>query len=1307
MDRPKTAHPTRRPLGDASLRSNEDNRPQRREGEKRYRSEHKSSPQPLPHEVSLVPNGTLAVRHQPEPSPEHKRVSAISSEHRDTNRDSQISTVSSNGSGPRKRKTHIGPWQLGKTVGRGGCGRVRLVKHTTTGQYGAAKIISKATAEKVRALSLANLIKSAEEEQSMFPGGKVIPFGLEREIVIMKLLDHPNIVRLHDVWENRNELYLVMEYVQGGDLFQYMSEVGDLREIEVVHLFRQIIAALLYCHRLKIYHRDLKPENILLDRTNWQIKLVDFGMAALQPEGRKLSTPCGSPHYAAPEVIKFKAYDGGMADVWSCGVILYVMLTRSPPFNNYTGDQQDDRGLRELFKAISQANYIMPDDLSKEAQDLIRRILVPDPKRRIGIQQIWHHPFLHKYDKELGFEGDNANMEAWIGPIPKINDWKVLTRQTIDREILRNMRTLWHSVKEEVIVQQLLSKDANREKYFYMALLKHRQEYLETYAEYAPSVGYSPSDHHHHVIPAAPSERDMGNLPSTQHTRSKSQYSILNNEHLHSKHSFYEPPPSEASYDPFRASREVVLPQASSPMNITVHRRSSENSHTLRPVTALGHRQGSSLRIQALKNTNRRSSTQLTPVHLRKSSPAQSYRTAGMNGRSVSRSTLGYSQRSAGSRRRSLSRSTLGSVQWQSTPPVPIIITPSSMKRGVSFNHLKRTSTTATATTNQSTGPQYTPEQHKFLNHPSNASSSIKSTRPVTQPRYTGRPSATATISPKVLRLRMRKPESPSKYIQSEARKVSCELEKVMDRAFNRGSMSSSIMTSTTDRHGAVLDYDTPPTSWSNRNSAGCTSMATPDAKLKAMIPDRPLPPLPKETPNSFLKRKLAETREEIARKLQEEVGDNTSHFNDVLEQLDNLMAPSNDSSKRTSSAPGKAPLPAISEEGTGARPTLEGLRRATEQPTIRLVEQSPTHIAPLNIRKRSGASIMSKSSNEAEAGPSVPWPGSKAPATHVRPFFEPIFDQKLTVGEITAQDRGTSKDVLKEKAPAPTLNKKKSSWFRRHTTEKEHQEEKQSKGDKVQKFPDAWKGLDDRIKSDRVPAVVFGTSSAAANADKEPSETSSEFPMRRNGGGKMDRGLKGLMNLFGRKSKDCKGKMPMDLGSDATHSTDSFVDPSFIDASFVDPTFDISEDATASRTPEIHLNWLSRFLHIKPATKALCFQVGRGRARNELYRILRDWQCYGVENLHMDAMSNIIHASVSKNNQLKMKPVSLVIELFVVLKHGRRTRLCIARFTQTRGAASSFRRVVDILEDICRANGLVVEDERKRLEMLGVLDLV
>ena len=168
--------------------------------------------------------------------------------------------------------------------------------------------------------------------------------GIEREIVIMKLIEHPNIMRLHDVWETSTELYLILEYVEGGELFDYLCERGRLPAREALGYFQQIIAAIDYCHRFNIAHRDLKPENLLLDRDK-NIKVADFGMAVWQSAGNMLNTACGSPHYAAPEVIKGEAYDGTAADIWSCGVILYVMLCGRLPF--------DDDHIPMLFKKIN------------------------------------------------------------------------------------------------------------------------------------------------------------------------------------------------------------------------------------------------------------------------------------------------------------------------------------------------------------------------------------------------------------------------------------------------------------------------------------------------------------------------------------------------------------------------------------------------------------------------------------------------------------------------------------------------------------------------------------------------------------------------------------------------------------------------------------------------------------------------------------------------------------------------------------------------------------------------------------------
>ncbi|RMZ71023.1 serine threonine- kinase GIN4 [Pyrenophora seminiperda CCB06] len=1277
----------RRALGDGTNRANEVSRTHRRDEKDNSDYTPSSTTHQLPHNESILLNGTLAVRHE-QVSPENKRLSAVQAHEgrpHNSKRDSEISNTSANASiSNRRRKTHIGPWQLGRTIGRGGCSRVRLVRHSGTGQYGAAKIISKATAEKVRALSLANLIKSAEQDASLYPNGKAIPFGLEREICIMKLLDHPNIVRLYDIWENRDELYLIMEYVEGGELFSYIHEQDGLIEIHTVHIFRQIIAALKYCHRINIHHRDLKPENILLDRDTMTVKLVDFGMAALQPEGKKLTTPCGSPHYAAPEVIKTISYDGAKADVWSCGVILFVLLTGTPPFN-YSGD---DRHLKHLFRDITEAKYVMPDNISREAQDLIKKILVVDPKRRISLEEIWVHPFLRKYQQELNFLGENTKLDHWTGPFPGVEDWTNLERTAIDPEILRYLRTLWHSEKEEALIQKLMSNEANYEKYFYSALRKYHTDQLENYQPSAyHAVAHSNSDYHHNTR-HAPARQDVEELPSKSHKRSQSAYSILNNEHLYSKHSLYESPVSEASYDPYRASRQPVIPipeDAELHQNVTVHRGHSSRSDKLRPTTALGHRTGSSLRIQALRNNSKRSSA-VSRGSSNRSSP---------------------SHRVVSVQRRSMSRSSLASSHWPSSPPV--IARSSGMgKRGVSFSHLRdRHSSAATGSSWQtevgSCADYMSHRPHTSIGSygPSMKTGTVRSF-PKSRPPV-------SSEAPRLLKLR--KPESPTKYIQCEARKVSMELCKVMEEAFNRSSVGSSIQ-SGTDAYHDTSQYDSPPTSFSNtRDSGGSTMAATPGIKM--VFGERPLPPIPSETPNTFLQRKLAETREEIARRLNEDE-DNTEHFNEVLEHLDRLLVPAVNGGKRAVSAPAKSPehgpLHVIPEEVKNdgedgfefhipqrraitdpLRP--QGRRGAIEhQQTIRIVDESPTHVAPLNIRKRSGASSKSmKTSDEVSA---VPWPGPIGTST-VRPYQD-VQNDLLAARTSDATPAPEKQNTV--------IKKKKSLWFRRNTEEKDRDQNykenqvKKKLSNGLMRIPEAWQGLDDRIKNEPEPFEDIGNTNH--NEKQSEGSSGSEFPIRNSNsvGAKSD-GMtrKGFLAFFGKRSKEDKAKRSMELGA-MNHSSSSTL-------SNFDLGGESSADVVRNGPPEMQMNWLSRFLHIKPANKTLCFQIGRGKVRQDLVRLLRDWQRFGVHDVSLDREANSICARIDKSNHLKIKPVSFVIELFVVLEHGRRANLCLARFTQTRGAASSFRKVVDIVEDVCRARSMLVEDEQKKSSMMEVLD--
>lgn len=344
----------------------------------------------------------------------------------------------------KKTKSHIGPWKLGRTLGRGSSGRVRLAKHITTGKFAAVKIVPK---------SACNLDNNSVPEKA--------PYGIEREIIVMKLIQHPNVMALYDVWENKGELYLVLEYIEGGELFNYLLSKGHLGEAEAVNYFSQIVRGLDYCHRFNICHRDLKPENILLDKHR-NIKIADFGMAALETSDKMLETSCGSPHYASPEIVAGKRYHGGPSDIWSCGVIFFALLTGRLPF--------DDDNIRRLLLKVQKGRYILPKEISDNARDLISRMLCVNPEDRITIPEILEHPLLMKY---------NFKVKGRPQHVPKPLDADLVSHpvnseEEIDPEILKNLQTLWNGASRESVIRNLLSEDQNYEKTFYCLLMRYR-----------------------------------------------------------------------------------------------------------------------------------------------------------------------------------------------------------------------------------------------------------------------------------------------------------------------------------------------------------------------------------------------------------------------------------------------------------------------------------------------------------------------------------------------------------------------------------------------------------------------------------------------------------------------------------------------------------------------------------------------------------------------------------------------------------------------------------------------------------------
>jgi 5'-AMP-activated protein kinase catalytic alpha subunit len=255
----------------------------------------------------------------------------------------------------------IGDYMVGRKLGTGSFGEVRLAQHGRTGHEVAVKILNR---KRISSLNM---------------GEKVM-----REINILKLFMHPHIIRLYEVIETSAEIFLFVEYAPGGELFDLIVECERLSETRARRFFQQIISGVDYLHRNMVVHRDLKPENLLLDDGD-NVKIADFGLSNCMTDGEFLKTSCGSPDYAAPEVISGNCYAGPEVDVWSCGVILYTLLCGNLPF--------DDDNIPDLFRKIKNADYTFPPHLSELTRDLIARMLEVDPLRRITINEIRRHPW--------------------------------------------------------------------------------------------------------------------------------------------------------------------------------------------------------------------------------------------------------------------------------------------------------------------------------------------------------------------------------------------------------------------------------------------------------------------------------------------------------------------------------------------------------------------------------------------------------------------------------------------------------------------------------------------------------------------------------------------------------------------------------------------------------------------------------------------------------------------------------------------------------------------------------------------------
>lgn len=265
-------------------------------------------------------------------------------------------------------------YELGRLLGQGTFAKVHYARNLKTGMSVAVKMVDK---EKILKVGLMDQIK--------------------REVSIMKLVRHPNVVELYEVMASKTKIYFVMEYAKGGELFNKIAK-GKLKEEAARKIFQQLISAVDYFHSRGVYHRDLKPENLLLDEQG-NLKVSDFGLSALTESKRQdgmLHTMCGTPAYVSPEVISRRGYDGSKADIWSCGVILFVLLAGYLPFR--------DSNLMEMYRKIGKAEFRFPNWFAPEVKRLISKILDPNPNTRIHMAKIMQNPWFRK-----GLELNSSN----------------------------------------------------------------------------------------------------------------------------------------------------------------------------------------------------------------------------------------------------------------------------------------------------------------------------------------------------------------------------------------------------------------------------------------------------------------------------------------------------------------------------------------------------------------------------------------------------------------------------------------------------------------------------------------------------------------------------------------------------------------------------------------------------------------------------------------------------------------------------------------------------------------------------------
>ncbi|POR32574.1 Putative serine/threonine-protein kinase HSL1 [Tolypocladium paradoxum] len=1072
------------------------------------------------------------------------RVSAVLSPPQpvdDAKRLSQASYASTSSSRSKNYKTHIGPWQLGRTLGKGSSARVRLCRHNVTNQLAAVKIVNRRMAYLVQDSSLAALNKWDSSLPDQANGEMRVPMAIEREVAILKLIEHPNIMKLYDIWENRSEIYLILEYIDQGDLFTFINTKGRLQ------------------------------------------------------------------------------YRGDRADIWSLGVILYAMLSATLPF--------DDPDLRVMMAKTKKGHYEMPRFLSPEAEDLIRRMLQVNPDRRITLKEIWRHPVVQKYS----YLDDFGDLSGQLPDTRKGFQYSPVPRQDIDPQLLRQLRSMWHMFSEQDLALKLSCDEPrpNDQKAFYWLLYNYRNKQLE---DFKPELAHSMSDYHH-LKPAIWKKRvstcQFAQPRADGHGRSLSRFTVISN-------TADTEAETDKSYDPYRGSRML-------------QRCDSEVSHAKIVI----HRDVKS-------TTNGPQATRVRSGSNARRGRANSAK-ASMAARQASRGSLA----SLRSNRQDASHAAAPNLRH---------------KRGVDFSHIRKRSSSAGATQRETTRRAGSAPVHG-----GGSGYQVGTARPRSPtPEMPKLPNGTYPKAKGAPVIRVATNVGVSMIFNEELRHFSNNCAKDCDEAFKSSLIEEdSVGGSWTDGErkrrastGFSLTIESPTV------TTPATDTSSPSWQT------RPLPPLP---PEDASKNCVVTTSYGVdAQPTSSDDHDDADSLAGAATRLAVPVLLSRQGDRRVTSAPvysqparKLSTLPSINEH-SGIRPSEAGDGN-------RVVSAPPHRQTTKTSERNRSVEYLSKVENTIRV---VHSPGAASPVKVPKPLnlrkkkaLREDFGRKLHRQlAYNAEEYGDDAAELSSQDLNVPTKKKKTSWFKRPSKAESESNVAKPQGASPPAVPKQAERSDLDPAADAARKSVFSFPFWKSNRARDSKMTVE---------GNLDDEAPNTANLL-------KHKLMRGLGSDGARESRQIAKQTHDGKR----QSDLRDTGSGSiRNIEVKQTWLTRLFRVKPATSYICMTLSRKRARQEVAILLREWRRYGIKGIQIDKQRNIVFARLAAKNYLNVKEVEFAAEVMTVIEHGKKQPLSIVRFTQERGAASSFHRVVDTMRAMFDSRHLVVADKNKRKMMIKTLN--